>query len=48
MHVKDIRLAESRGLVCGLHGYERSLIGEKCAFWFLGAMQINVSCFWGN
>jgi hypothetical protein len=32
----------------GRHGYERLLRGKKCAFWFLGAMQINVSCFWAT
>lgn len=32
----------------GLHGYKKPLIGEKCAFWFLGVMQINVPCFWGS
>lgn len=32
----------------GLHGYERLLRGGKYAFWFLGAMQIKVSCFWAT
>lgn len=30
----------------GPQGYKKPLIGEKCTFWFLGVMRINVPCYW--